>query len=660
MQLKKVQIRGFIGARDIDLEVPASILVVGGDNESGKSSMYEAITLAATGEMARVKLKNEYQEIVSDGAKTGRILIDFSDGPASFEVPSGKWGESKSLTSPAVRYCLNAHRFAALDDKERRRFLFALSGSTMSGEEVARRMKQREIPDDLITKAVALMRSAGGFDPAAKECARHATEAKGRWREVTGETWGVQKGSSWRAEIPDFDEAAHAKVSSRLQSAKAELAEARTALGRLQGLVEAAQRDKIKVADLRAKLARKAEVEKSRSKLEDDVALTRSDLEEATASLNAIVAEIAASAASKAHIGSPAAPVAGGGSDAGEPPMLLVEAVGALRELLEVVAESDGVALNDADLAAWADYSFPADAAEVIRRFDAAWPEYAAAGTTAADTQHEPLTLEPSTESANLTIERTAAAARVQRLDAALQKAERDLRAADAELGGMAAHQAALDELLTRDPAEVPTDARIDAARGKAAALDSKVASIEVELRTLDKAREATSRAAEQTRHAAELHAEILGWDQAAKALAPDGIQAEIVAAAMQPLNDELARIASRSDWPPVTIDASMVIRYGGRRYELLAESGKWRADACIAAMIAAVSGTRYIMLDRIDVNSIQNRQKLLRWLGTEVRAGTLDGACLLGTLKAPPTGLPADLYTTAWLEHGKNVVVTS
>ncbi len=100
-----------------------------------------------------------------------------------------------------------------------------------------------------------------------------------------------------------------------------------------------------------------------------------------------------------------------------------------------------------------------------------------------------------------------------------------------------------------------------------------------------------------------------------------------------------------------------MTIRYGARRYELCAESGRWRADACIAATIAALSGIRFVMLDRVDINSLPNRAKLMRWLAGSVKAGILDGAVVLGTFKAPPVGLPPDYFESVWVESGRIAV---
>lgn len=656
MKLNHIQARGFIGARDIDILAEAPILVVGGDNESGKSSIYEAITLAATGEMARVKLKNEYHEIVSDGAKSGQVLIEFSDGTASFEVPTGKWGEAKALMAPAMRYCLNAHRFAALDDTERRRFLFGLTNTRISKEEISRRLQQRGIADAVIAQAVPM--TERGLDAAAKDCAKAATERKGQWREVTAETWGASKGGTWRAELPDFDEDGYQSALADLNSLRAKLDDARTEHGRCQVIAEAARRDQQRKVELRSKIAKKSDLEAEKTKHEDELSFTHADLEKAKADLNELVAQITVEEQQRIARYEPRQTAAGGASAPSEE---LLSAITPLRGLVETMADyPDGIAYRPKggplESYAWDNFPFADQAAEIVRQFDAQHPEYAPGGAheePPPDLIDEPPSQEIVAE--ELLTKRRAAAAEVQKLDSRARDLDTKLRTVAADLGAMEAYQAQLTELELREP-DGGSDAALESARAAVDAYAGKVSAAESEVGNLRHVRDSVGRAKAKTSRASGLHSEILNWDACAKALAPDGIPAEIVAEALTPLNTELANIAQQSGWPPVTIDAAMTIRYGGRRYELLAESGKWRADACIAAMIAAVSGTRFIMLDRIDVNSIPNRQKLLRWVGTAVRSGRLDGACLLGTLKAPPTGLPPQLFTTAWLENGKTV----
>lgn len=646
MKLDKVQIRNFIGARDVEIEADAPVLVIAGDNGSGKSSTREAIYLAATGEMARIKLKKDYQEAVSDGAKSGQIVVTFGDETASFEIPSGKWGESKTLNDPAMRYCLDPARFAALDETERRRFLFALTGTTLNREELTRRLAQRGIAEDIIAQAIPL--TERGMDVAAKECANKARDSKAAWREVTGETYGSTKAETWRAEVPTFDEDAYQTLAARLTAAKAELAETRTEHGRLLGIAEGAQRSRQRAQALREKLAGAPQIEQQRTMVLRESDKARTVLADATAKLNDLVAKKSVSPApqQQPQKSKPA-------SARQSPDGLLLDAVGALRELIDLADESDGIAgyHQNGAVAQWGEFAFLDVAAKAIISFDARYHDYAPdADVEAADAQPD---IEPTDAPSDAELCR----ARDHLIDCDRISNDLDakLREIDIDLARMAERQTQLNTLLAEESADVAQDA-IDGAAEKVAALETQVEYLDGEIARLRTAREAATHATKRTERAGNLHAAVQAWDACAKALAPDGIPAEIVAEALAPLNAELATIAQQSGWAPVTIDAGMTIRSGGRQYGLLSESEQWRTNACIAAMIAIVSGIRFVMLDRIDVNSIPNRSKLLRWIGTAVRAGKLDGAVLLGTLKAPPTGLPAAIFTTAWLESGKNI----
>ncbi len=657
MKLTKINIRNFIGAKDIEIEPTAPILVIAGDNGSGKSSTYEAVTLAATGEMARVKLKNQYGDIVTDGSKAGQIVVDFDEASASFEVPSGKWGEDKALTTPAVRYCLGAHRFAALDDTERRRFLFALTGTKLSKEEIAKRLARRDISEAVIAEALPM--TANGLDAASKACAKNATERKGQWREVTGETWGASKAVGWKAALPDFNEDTFADASARLESVRAELATARTEQGRLSGLIEASARDRQQREIIAQRLAQRPALETKRDDIEDGLVDLRAKLATATAELNAVVAQIATAEEQKrqAQSAQPKAPQSTRASSAeGTPLDLLVDAIVPLREIVGIASDSVGIAgyHQNGATAEWAEFELVDAASDVIRRFDAAYPDYAPHADIQPPEPEEPVAGPSEAVDVDLAAVRQTAAKKVHTIDGQIQTAEKELRQIAAELGAMDAYaeQSSVNDAAAGEDTKLI--AELSAKKELVQACEDRVTDLDIELRALKAQRDAAQAAKAKTTRARALHEEVIAWDNCAKALAPDGIPAEIVAEALEPLNTELTRIASQSGWSPVRIDAEMTITAGGRRYELLSESERWRADANIAAMIATISGFRFVMLDRIDVNSIPNRQNLLRWIALEVRNGTLDGALLLGTLKSPPTGLPPALFATSWIEAGR------
>lgn len=223
---------------------------------------------------------------------------------------------------------------------------------------------------------------------------------------------------------------------------------------------------------------------------------------------------------------------------------------------------------------------------------------------------------------------------------------KRDLAAAD-----LAARTLAEIDDAGSNPAPSPEE--IDA---KTAQL-SEARKEQMRLAGVVKALEADERAAaiadEKTDLARSHHNDVVQWELIAEALAPNGIQGEILAEALEPINDRLARSANETEWLRVGIDADMGISAdGGRPYALLSESERWRADAMIAEAVSHLSGVRLLVLDRVDVLDLAGREDLLYWLDGLAADGEIETAILFATLKALPANLPENIEAI-WIENG-------
>jgi hypothetical protein len=158
--------------------------------------------------------------------------------------------------------------------------------------------------------------------------------------------------------------------------------------------------------------------------------------------------------------------------------------------------------------------------------------------------------------------------------------------------------------------------------------------------------------AEKKTKDAGAHAADVAAWDAIGDALAPDGIPAEILAAAMGPINARLAQSALDAEWPAVVIAQDMGITADGRERRLLSESEQWRCDAMIAEAVAHLSGARLLVLDRFDVLDQAGRGQLIGWLDALATAGEIDTALVFGTLKSVPANLP-DTCAAHWIERG-------
>lgn len=147
-------------------------------------------------------------------------------------------------------------------------------------------------------------------------------------------------------------------------------------------------------------------------------------------------------------------------------------------------------------------------------------------------------------------------------------------------------------------------------------------------------------------------HDDVEAWLLVVAALAPDGIPAELLKAAMAPVNTALEQASVDSLWPKVVIKEDMTIMVGRRLYQMESESYKWRADAMIAQVVAELSGLKVLMLDRVDVLDLPARTELFEWLDILVAADALDTALLFAMLKEVPTGM-LDTFTAYWVQDG-------
>lgn len=204
------------------------------------------------------------------------------------------------------------------------------------------------------------------------------------------------------------------------------------------------------------------------------------------------------------------------------------------------------------------------------------------------------------------------------------------------------------------EPAGEAVDASKEIAEVEAMLATAKANRLALENKRLDivTATAARAAAADKTANALKHHEEVMAWLKVADALAPDGIPADMLLDALQPVNAALEQAAVDTDWAQVVISPDMSITAKGRPYQMLSESEKWRTDAMIAQVVSEISGLRILMLDRFDVLDMPGRVQCLEWVDTLALSDVVDTVLLFGTLKAAPVGL-ADTITVHWVEGG-------
>lgn len=212
------------------------------------------------------------------------------------------------------------------------------------------------------------------------------------------------------------------------------------------------------------------------------------------------------------------------------------------------------------------------------------------------------------------------------------------------------ASKAAAAELATIDNGE--TTANVDALEVKVSELTKKRNEWQADVAKYRDVADLYSRRQALIEQVAKLHADVLAWTDIADALAPDGIPAELLAEALDPINEHLRVSAANAEWEPAQINADMTITYGMRDYAMISESEKWRADAMIAEAVSHLSGVKLLVLDRFDVLDLKGREDLMYWLDGMAEDGDIDTALIFGTLKTLPAQLP-DTIGAFWIENG-------
>ena len=111
------------------------------------------------------------------------------------------------------------------------------------------------------------------------------------------------------------------------------------------------------------------------------------------------------------------------------------------------------------------------------------------------------------------------------------------------------------------------------------------------------------------------LHRTILAYVEVASALGPQGIRAKMLGARLATLNRGLGTLAGATGWDRVAVAADGAVTVGERPAVLCSESERWRAQACLQLTLAAMTGSKVVVLDRGDILDVSNREALGRAL---------------------------------------------
>lgn len=266
MKIQRILIADFLGVRRFAGDI-APLTLIAGPNESGKSSIRDAIALALTSDLPRVGLKKHAAELIHRPAAEASVTVETDGGTYSASLArSGKIGTTAPEdTGPGLLpYLLDMHRLSGATPDERRVVLARATGTAPTTAIVRERLKARGCNADLAERVMPLLRS--GFPAAEAEVKALARDAKTRWKTVTHQTWGAQVAEHWTPPaVSAPPQGTRAELQATVESAQADLADAQEHVGTLRAQRKTA-------ADLRDRISRLRTEASGYARIADEVA----------------------------------------------------------------------------------------------------------------------------------------------------------------------------------------------------------------------------------------------------------------------------------------------------------------------------------------------------------------------------------------------------
>lgn len=180
----------------------ARVVLVAGPNGAGKTSVVQGIRLALTGKPQRgIPTKNRLKELIKQGASDGQVRVSTDAGHYKLNLKTGNYTGSCPPDFGHGALCLDPLAFFHLDAATRKRVLFDVSGVSLKPANVADDLKAEGFDQDRIDAIREHFRL--GFDGMSKRAKELASEARGAWQALTGETYGSNKAQDWAPLLPE-------------------------------------------------------------------------------------------------------------------------------------------------------------------------------------------------------------------------------------------------------------------------------------------------------------------------------------------------------------------------------------------------------------------------------------------------------------------------
>ena len=205
-RISKVNVVDFLGLASVNIAPKKPIVLVSGGNAAGKSSLYQAIRLALFDELPRVDLKKEAPALVRDGASRATISVVLTDGEEgmgfAYSIPARvrEGGFPEAIDPTMLDLCLDPTAFVLMAPEDRVKLMIRASGVSMDPAVIADRLTARGIPAPIVAEIQPMLRM--GFERCVVLANEQASQARGAWKQLTGEVYGSVKATTWKPPQP--------------------------------------------------------------------------------------------------------------------------------------------------------------------------------------------------------------------------------------------------------------------------------------------------------------------------------------------------------------------------------------------------------------------------------------------------------------------------
>lgn len=186
-------IRNFRGVTEAEFDI-GGIVILGGDNGAGKSSIAQAMISALTGEVPINGLKKtDYPRLVHTGTATAYAEIKNATGRAVMAFPEGK-AFTEGQPPHSTPYATGLVTPLDMKPKDAAEAWATLLETEPTPERLETALKAQALEN---TEPVTAAVKARGWDGAHAQFKDDGSRYKGRWEQITGERYGKNKAEGW-------------------------------------------------------------------------------------------------------------------------------------------------------------------------------------------------------------------------------------------------------------------------------------------------------------------------------------------------------------------------------------------------------------------------------------------------------------------------------